>query len=421
MRAADKATGRTHLQPTRAPGGVAVPIGAARQERPVRRQGRWRGLVAWTAVAAALVATAALVDRFGGRSPWSSVTFADVVHQLAKVRSVTYTRTFQIEGGKPQVYREQAMDPGHLRRECPDGSVIVSDFVRGQELMTLPGRKAATLTHGTQRDREHLANYIEWIQTLHKADGRFVGHKDLNGTATNVFTVDLPFDHYTVWADPQTNLPVQVEHVVSPCLDRDVRTPMIVLSLDDFREEKSGAATIMSGCALTGPGTVSQVQTSFLTGFAWGIPLDEASFRMTAPDGYQVEEIDWGDPPEDRQALIESLRFWAEMSNGAFPDDINMLLEARPKLIERFRKDGPAEQEYDRAVRMANVIVRGSYFAQTQKALDNWHYAGDGMRLGEAGKPLCWWKNEDGTTCCVVDGDLGWRNVPADQAPSYGQ
>jgi hypothetical protein len=134
-----------------------------------------------------------------------------------------------------------------------------------------------------------------------------------------------------------------------------------------------------------------------------------------------VTEDDCGDLPPDEQALTEALRFWAEMSDGAFPADINMLMDSQPKLIKKFHKDGPAEQEYAAALKAANVVLHGLFFAQTLKSLDNWHYAGDGVMLGQADKMLCWWKNEDGHTWRVIYGDLSARDVPTELAPGDKQ
>lgn len=139
-------------------------------------------------------------------------------------------------------------------------------------------------------------------------------------------------------------------------------------------------------------------------------------FRIAPPEGYEVRRLDQCYLTTER-ALVEALRFRAQMPEGAFPADINTLLEARPKIIARFHRGGPPRQEYTDAIKMASVIVRGLMFAQTPNVVDDWHYAGKDVKLGESGKPLCWRKNEDAQTYRVLLGDLGTRDVPAEQLP----
>ena len=51
------------------------------------------------------------------------------------------------------------------------------------------------------------------------------------------------------------------------------------------------------------------------------------------------------------------------------------------------------------------------------KAENDWHYAGQGVRLGDAGKPVCWWRPDGGETYRVIYGDLNVRDVPKEEVP----
>jgi hypothetical protein len=116
--------------------------------------------------------------------------------------------------------------------------------------------------------------------------------------------------------------------------------------------------------------------------------------------------------------LVAALRFWAEGSEGAFPADIDALLDSKPLLIWKFASSESPEQGYTEAIKVADTIVAGTLFAQQLKALDNWHYAGADVRLGEAEKPLCWWKSKDPTIYHVIYGDLAIRDIPATDLPT---
>jgi hypothetical protein len=53
-----------------------------------------------------------------------------------------------------------------------------------------------------------------------------------------------------------------------------------------------------------------------------------------------------------------------------------------------------------------NILMKASWFAQRHKVDNNWWYAGGGVKLGEADKAICWWKQKDSTTYRVVYGNL---------------
>ena len=51
-------------------------------------------------------------------------------------------------------------------------------------------------------------------------------------------------------------------------------------------------------------------------------------------------------------------------------------------------------------------VLKGLMFAQKQKVDGSWYYAGDGIQLGDADTPICWWKPEDSQGYRVIYGDL---------------
>ena len=156
------------------------------------------------------------------------------------------------------------------------------------------------------------------------------------------------------------------------------------------------------------------------TDFAWNVPVDESLFPLVPPEGYQVNEVDYGDPPLKEQLWRRP--FGSGRRNPAGPSQPTSisLLDCEPQLIQRFRGKGPAEQQYAEAIKMGYVVVEGSLFAQTLKTVDNWHYAGKDVKLGDAGKPLCWWRKEGGSTYRMIYGDLSIGDAPAVEQSAGG-
>ena len=134
-----------------------------------------------------------------------------------------------------------------------------------------------------------------------------------------------------------------------------------------------------------------------MSDFVWDADLDESLFSLEPPEGYTVEEKQFDDSGPGEKHLIEALSFWTEMSEGLFPSAINELGDpnkVRPMLVEKFDEDGDPKEEFDRALKMMNKVLKGLMFAQQRKVDGSWHYAGDGVRLGDADTPICWWKSK---------------------------
>lgn len=400
-------------------------IAAADRFQPAKRRWSARSLSKWAVAAVLIAGVIGLFSRYSFEEVSLGATFGEVMQQIQKARSVQYMKSAQIEGQSPLVGYEMAMDPGHVRTVWQNGRVAISDFAHGVYLDVSPSSKVAQLTRFVQHDTECLTGYLDWLQKLHAADARSLGERDLNGQKVNVFQVNHPFEQITVWADQATMLPVQVEWTISPSPNKDIKIPTLVLEFRDFLKagqlpEPGAVVQDMDRkdeVRLWAPGVCSSQRTITLTNFVWNATLDGSLFDIVPPADYRLRELDFGDPPANEQALVESLRLWAETSDGSFPDNIDALLNAKPKLVLKCSTGEPVDQEYANAVKMAYVVVKGLLYAQTLKALDNWNYNGSGLMLGDADKPLCWWKSDDNLSCRVIYGDLTVRSVPIDQMP----
>lgn len=388
---------------------------------------RWKHMPALAIAAILLLSAAGLFSRLGLPGISQGTAFGAVVQRMAAARSVSYTKIVQYEGGPSVTSQEMATDQGIFRSANSQGIVRILDFANNCEITIDPMHKAFVVARKPFRDNRTLTSYLGWADPVHEADGEWKGLTDLDGTRANVFTIARPFEEITIWTDVHTNLPVRVEMIERPCLDKSIRMPEMTLSLDEFRDGEGAAESLAMGasdhinCIVIrhyAPGVCRAKKTTILTGFTWNGPVDQSLLQVAVPEGYQVTEVDDGDPPRGQDVLVAALRFWAEGSEGAFPADIDALLDSKPLLIWKFASSEAPEQGYTEAIKVADTIVAGSLFAQQLKAMDNWHYAGADVRLGEADKPLCWWKSKDPTIYCVIYGDLAIRDIPATDLPT---
>ena len=97
-----------------------------------------------------------------------------------------------------------------------DGSYSVMDMAGQKMLMVQPAMKTATLTHLGSKP-ENLPtmgdSIIAWLKTA-ETTGKAVGEKTIDGVRTLGFEAAFGATTMTLWGDPKTKLPVQIEATI---------------------------------------------------------------------------------------------------------------------------------------------------------------------------------------------------------------
>lgn len=379
--------------------------------------------------AAAVIIIAVLIgiNHFGGPLDVAAPAFADVLEQIHKARTVTYKETFYPGEKNEFTVEEMVMEPGRIRSEMPSGTISILDFSQGRSIQLQPEQKKAIITQRVGRKRRYRPfNYLGWVRKMHEQGGEFVGQEEIEGRTTNVFIVKEPFETTTVWVNPETNLPMHIERVSFPNPDESIIMPEMSLDSTDFGADPN-EREMRSICISSGRGSPRGIQkkmTIVMSDFVWDADLDESLFSLEHPEGYTVEERQFDVSERGENDLIEALAFWTEMSDSLFPSKINDFgdpNQVRPMLVEKFRKGGEPKDEFEQAMKKMNRILHGLMFVQRLKADDNWNYAGDGVRLGDADEPICWWKKEGSEDYRVIYGDLSIGDAIADDLPVIQQ
>jgi outer membrane lipoprotein-sorting protein len=339
------------------------------------------------------------------------------MEQVGKARSVTYKHTFFPGESWESANTEMIVESGVMRVERPNGDIVISDLGIGKTLHLMPDSKRATLTQRASGPKEgRLFNYLDWISTIHEEGVEFTGQKEVNGKMTNVFTASS--DKMSVWVDPDTNLPVRVETITRP---NPIMVPEVYLTLKDFGGEDDTARNMTISKLRAGSRIRNELKT-VMSDFVWNAELDESLFSLEPPKEYTVEKKQFDTAKTIRNSLVQALTFWAEMSDGMFPSKIDDLGDPnmiRPMLIEKFDKDGDPAEELDQAVKQLFIILKGLSFAQfAQQKIDRaWHYAGDGVKLGDAEKAIFWYRSRNSETYRVIYGDLSAKKVTPENLP----
>ena len=347
---------------------------AGRHEHRLAR--RWVLQGGMAAAAMAMVAFACWWLVGDGASP-ASAAFGEMIEQVRQARSAAYTLILHIPG-RPDERAEVLMaGQGNARITWSDGKTEIYSYGNCKWLCLSPATRRAWL-----HDSPATVVFDEPLDALRRAteaDGELVGKETLDGHEVAVYRVRQVRGALRVWCDPRDNLPLRVE--ARPAGDDGLKT----MVLEDFR---------------------------------WNMVIPESVFRLDVPPGYALVR------PEDEaseEALVEALRGCAERSDGFFPASFgrdmvaNLVFEDNEHTqIDSVSALSELGEETKRFYR---TCLSGLAFVEQVNANGGWRYVGSGARLGDGGRPICWWRLPEREMFRVVYGDLMVCDVPAGQLP----
>ena len=355
-----------------------------KQKSGVIKPDLWRIIMknTFTKIAAGTVVIAGiLIGLYFAGSPFSTtMTFADVIEPVLNARTVSLDIIIGSQENQTVIH-DDVMD-SRIRRtisniESPD---IIIDLEQ-QTLLSVDHAKK-TATYIGLSGLPNLENYVEQLRNMitrlqTKSDFQVVdkGLQEIRGQDYLVFVASGDNDTVTVWADPKTALPVRIEQ----------KTPNMLLACDNLQ---------------------------------FDIAFDESLFSMEVPDGYEVQDaggIDFSESSES--AFIETLRIWAEyIEDGQFPDSINLedVVKVGQEFEEGMKRAGlTEEQQGEVALRWGQGLVFIRFF----KGQGQWHYAGEGVKLGDSETPIFWYQPKESETWRVIYGDLSVKDVTPENLP----
>jgi hypothetical protein len=198
-----------------------------------------------------------------------------------------------------------------------------------------------------------------------------LGEQEIDGQKAIGFAG--PNEEVKIWADPKTAVPIRVE----------LRLGQLFVIFENFKFDE---------------------------------PIDDSLVSMNVPPGYTEEtEVDFTGATE--QDFIESLRIWAEvLLDGRFPEAVGTenYMKQMPLIGEKLAQSGLSEDE---AAKLGMTLPRGMFFLQILETEGKYHYAGKGVKLGDADKAIFWYQPEDSTTYRVIYGDLSVKEVTPENLP----
>ncbi|MBW7991701.1 MAG: zf-HC2 domain-containing protein [Planctomycetes bacterium] len=334
-----------------------------------------RRLIMKSSITKVAVAAAVIIVAIIGVHSISepSITFADVVKPLLNARTLILDAIVGDEDTGP-VMHDVIVD-SRVRRVISVQEHVVNIFdTDAAKMLTLHTEGNLAIYSDIQGPlQEQTQNYVAFLRKIITDaqnnpgfEAKELGEKEIDGQKVVGFSAGV----FTIWADAETALPVRIE----------VETPLSMV----FKN------------------------------FQFDVPVDESLVSMDVPDGYTVQknEIDMGTSTE--QDLVDCLRIWAELLlDGNFPETIGMteLMKLLPQVEAKLAETITSAEE---GTQKGMTLGKGMMF---HMGLKDRHYAGNGVKVGEADKAVFWYLPDGSETYRVIYGDLSVKDVADGDLP----
>jgi hypothetical protein len=331
------------------------------------------------AAAAVIIVGVLTVMHFVGLST-TTVTFAEVIKPILNAQTaILDTIIGEEEAGTPVIH--DMVRGSRIRRTLSnmEGIVAIIDLQEGRILqLTLEKKEAAYIDlkdwSSIPNYMERLRNVITGLQEHPEFAVEELGEQEIAGQRLIGFRAMHPKAEITIWADPETALPVRIEST----------------------------------------GGQMKLITKNLK---FDVPMDESLFSMDLPEGYTQQETELDLHGSTEEDFIEGLRIMAEVfGDGNFPESVALedYLKQAPAVMKKCEELGLSEQEQtELGLKLQNYLLFIRFF----KGEGQWHYAGQGVKLGDADTPIFWYRPEGSEIYRVIYGDLRVEDVSPENLP----
>jgi outer membrane lipoprotein-sorting protein len=363
------------------PGGLEPPTKVPTRRFPMKR-------VLSLAAAVAVFAAIGLVayHLFGG----TSVAFAEVRRQIEQAQTMKchmhMKMTAPSQAGELDItcyYKT----PGLMRQEAVlsktgEKAISTVNFQAGKILSLVPAQKQAVLVDMGQlpqaiRNKQMKMDFVAEMKNMVQGNAEELGFKTIDGQRLKGFRVTHNGQVMDVWVDPKTGMPEAMEM------------------------------------------TLTDIGSMQMDRFVLGEEMNDALFSVVPPADYKVMNFQMPLGIATEADLVAGLRWLAENNDNTFPPTMAPTAKIIQRLQEQEKSkkaenEGLSEQEKaQKALETVGPMVRMSVFSQMVK---DFHYVGDGVRLGDGDRIVCRYKPKEGANYRVVYGDLRIEDAPAEES-----
>ncbi len=324
--------------------------------------------------AAAVIIIAVLI----GINPFeSTITFAQVVEPILKARTMIFDFIVGDEETSPVI--NETFVGQRIRRTISNmpGLTMFIDPENSKMLVLNDEDKSASYVDIQGPLQERTKSYVgamRKIITELQDNYQELGEQELDGQKVVGFVIKGPNEEVKIWADPKTAHPIRMELSIG----------QLFVIMKNFQLDP---------------------------------PIDDSLVSMDVPSGYTLEQTDSDLSGATEQDFIESLRIWAKViRDGTFPEAIGTenVMKKVPLLGQKMMALNLTKEE---ASQIGMNFGKGMLFHQILETDGEWHYAGAGVKLGDASKPIFWYKLKGSETWRVIYGDLSVKDVAPENLP----
>ena len=336
----------------------------------------------FAAAAALLVAAGLGVGWYLYNAMSPSVAFADVAQRVQNARTFQMTVEAQMPNQPPMRMKWLFKEPSGMRMEMesPARSVSIFDLAGGKMLSLIPAQKQAmTMDLGQLPQGKQQVNYLGQLRKAlagnprEKSGEREIGERTIDGRQAKGYQVGEPGMPMEIWVD------------------------------------RHSGDILLVRMAMPDTGLIPSV-TTIMRDFVIDADLDDELFSMEVPAGYTAVAMPKMDVSQStQQDLATMLGLLAEQNGGIFPDR-----------LDQAATSGPSGKDHAQVREMVGKVVRGIVWLtleQKSGKISNFHYAGAGVKLGDA-RPIAWWLPKGAQLYRVLRGDLTFADMPVDQLPA---
>ncbi len=332
-------------------------------------------------LAAAAVVVIALLLGLQTLNPLSpSLTFAKVIQPILNARTVAVDTVLGEDEGGPAFH--DLVKGSRIRRTVSDRQdVVIIDLDSGRMLTLDPKNKGAVyvniqgaVVEGTKSYLGLVREIVTRLNARPDLPVKQLGRQTIDGQEAVGLEVSEDNTQLTIWADARTALPVRIE--------------------------------VQQGQSFT-----------ILKNIEFDVPVEDSLISLDVPAGYTLHETTLDMRQFSEQDFIETLRLWAQLVlDGKFPESLRLedLMGQMRQIGEKIeRLDVPGEEKMQLGMR----LWRGYTFFHVVAHDGAYRYAGQGARLGEAGRPVFWYRPQGSATWRVICADLSVRDAASEDLP----